>query len=207
MIPRIFEGGAVIIVAGGPSLRGFDWRRLKDKNVIAINRAYEVVPSALVLWWSDAKFWFHHREGLLAHRAPWKATCNLNYGSEPPPPEIHQYRFTGHKGLDPDEGCLRSGNNSAFAAIHLAVHLGALDIVLLGADMKHGPHGETHFHTGHGVQHQEDTLTELMLPWFDSLAAPLAARGITVTNASVDSALTTWPRCTIDQGLGQYERD
>lgn len=205
MIPRIFDGQPVVIVAGGPSLRQFDFSRLAGKNVIAINRACEFIPDATVLWWTDAKFWHHNSVKIMAHRARWKATCLHNYGGIDLPAEIKQYRFTGHKGFDPDPGCLRSGNNSTYAAIHLAAHLGANRIILLGLDMKHGPGGETHFHGGHGVLHLAETMTQLMLPWFDHLKAPLAARGIEVLNACADSALLTWPRCSIDQGLDFYD--
>lgn len=206
MIPRIFEGEPVIIVAGGPSLIGFDFARLAGRNVIAVNRAYEFAPGATVLWWSDARFWFNHRDRLLAHAARWKATTTVNYGSEVLPEHIHQYRVTGHKGFDPDPGALRSGNNSTFAAMHLSAHLGARKIVTLGLDMKHGPKGESHFHGGHGFEHLPETLSDLMLPWFESLAAPLAERQIEVLNACHDSALTVWRRCSIDEGLAEYER-
>lgn len=205
-IPRIFEGQPVIIVAGGPSLTGFDFDRVAGKNVIAINRACEFVPTAQVLWWTDAKFWVRNSMKILAHQAPHKATCTTNYGGIDLPREIKQYRFTGHKGFDTDPGCLRSGNNSTYAAMCLAAHLGASMQILLGVDMKHGPGGESHFHGGHGVMHLADTLTQLMLPWFDSLKAPLAERQIEVFNACADSALLTWRRGTIDQGLGEYDR-
>lgn len=205
MIPRIFEGEPVIIVAGGPSLKDFDFDRLAGKNVIAVNRALEFVPTAQVLWWTDAKFWFHNSVKILAHPAPWKATCTINYGGIELPETIHRYRFTGHKGFDPDPGCLRSGNNSTYAAMHLAAHLGPSAIILLGLDMKHGPLGETHFHGGHGVLHLAETLTQLMLPWFQTMAPHLAERQIRVLNASPDSALTLWKRCSIEQGLAEYE--
>ncbi len=205
-IPRIFEGQPVIICAGGPSLIGFDFSRLAGKNVIAINRSCEFVPGAQVLWWTDAKFWRGNSAKIMAHAAPWKATCNLNYCDEVLPEQISQYRITGHKGFDEDPACLRSGNNSSYAAMHLAAHLGASMDVLLGVDMRHGAKGETHFHGGHGLQHQEETLTNLMLPWFDALVKPLADRGIAVINASPDSALKTWRRCSIEDGLGEYEK-
>ena len=201
-IPRIFEGQAVAIVAGGPSLRGFDWTRLVGARCIAINRAYEVVPCAEVLWWSDARFWRHHREGIEAHPAAWKATCHLNYAPADNLPEwVTQYRMTETAGFDPDVRCLRSGNNSAYASMHLAAHLGARRLVLLGVDMRHGPAGETHFHDGHGLPHLQDTLTNYMVPYFGTLAAPLAERGIEVINGSEQSALTVWPRCSIEEGL------
>lgn len=206
-IPRIFEGQPVFIVGGGPSLRGFDWERLRDKNVIAINRAYEVVPQAAVLWWSDARFWRHHRDGITGHRAPYKATCTTGYFPEDEVPSwVFQYGMTGVSGFDTDPTHLRHGNNSAYAAQHLAAHLGAKLEILLGVDMRHGPKGESHFHEGHGFQHLEETLTNYMAPYFKSLQEPLAERGVAVLNASVDSALTVWPRCTIDAGLEAYDR-
>ncbi len=85
--------------------------------------------------------------------------------------------------------------------VRLAAHLGAAKIILLGVDMRHGPAGETHYHGGHGVLHQEITLSQYMLPQFNSIIKPLAQRGIEVLNASPDSALTIWPRCSIDEGL------
>lgn len=203
MIPPIFAGQPVIIVAGGPSLLGFDFSRLL-KNVIAINRAHEFLPAAQVLWWSDAIFWHWNKDKLLAHPAPWKATCQIEYRDDDLPEGIHQYRFTGLEGFDARAGCLRHGNNSAYAAMHLAVHLGARFLILLGLDMCHAG-SRTHFHGGHGIPHKEETLTRLMIPYFQSLASPLAERGIRVLNASPDSALRVWPRCTIEQGLAAYD--
>lgn len=206
MIPRIFEGQPCFIVAGGPSLVCFDWRKLAGKNAIAINRAHEVMPNAQVLWWSDAAFWRRNQDALLAHPAPWKATCQIEYREGEVPASIHEYRFTGLQGFDADPGRLRHGNNSAYAAMHLAVHLGASSLVLLGVDMQHGAAGRTHFHAGHGIPHLQATLTGMMLPHFASLAPALAERGIPVLNASEQSALRVWPRCTIEQGLAAYDR-
>lgn len=207
-IPRIFEGQTVIVCASGPSLTGFDYSRLAGRNVIAINREHEVIPSAQVLWWSDARYWRgeiegrRNRDSLLAHPAPYKATCQMDYRPDDElPPEIIEYRFTGALGFDPDPRCLKHGNNGSHAAIHLAAHLGATRVVVLGLDMKYGPDGRSHRHSGHGLIHTERTLSELMLPHFAPLAAELSKRGIEVINGSEDSALNIWPRCSIDAAL------
>lgn len=211
MIPRIFEGQPCIIVAGGPSLIGFDFSRLKGRNVIAINRAHEFIPDATVLWWTDWLFWCRHKEALLAHAAPWKATSTFDYPEDQLPP-VHRYVFTGLKGFDPRPGFLRHGNNSTYAAMHLAAHLGSSLEILLGVDMQHGPKtkeqrkGASHFHSGHGWTHDEKSLKELMLPYFETLAPGLAERGVAVLNASEHSALRVWPRCSIEQGLAAYDR-
>lgn len=206
MIPRIFDGKTVAIVAGGPSLIGFDFSRLAGVNVIAINRAHENLRRADVLWWSDPPFFRRHREALLAHRAPWKATAQVGYEPGELPESVHVYRFKGMKGFDPRHDHLRHGNNSAYAAMHLAAHLGASRQVLFGVDMRYGSGGESHYHGGHfdagrRVYHEEGDLRDKMLPYFGSLAGPLAERGIGVLNASPESALTVWPRCSLDAGV------
>lgn len=201
MIPRIFEGQTVAICGGGPSLTNFQFDRLTGCNVIAINRALEFLPAAQVLWWSDAPWFRNNREKILAHAAPWKATGHLGYEDGEIAPPLHQYRFTGRTGFEESPRGLRHGNNSAFSAMNLAAHLGARRIVLFGVDMRHGPAGETHFHGGHGVVCLESTLKTGMLPQFETLRDPLATRGIDVLNASPESALRVWSRCTISDGV------
>lgn len=215
MIPRIFEGETVAIVAGGPSLRGFDFGKLAGANVIAINRALDYLPDATVLWWTDATFFrmpaqtdqdgrYHPpvRDAILAHRAPYKATASLSYRPDELPAGIDTYELTGVFGLDDRPGMLRHGNNGAFAAMGLAAaQLGAARLVLFGVDMKFGPAGESHFHGGYPRPNRERTLHDLMLPHFGTLVEPLRERGVEVVNASPESALTLWPRCGIEDGL------
>lgn len=197
-----FDGAEVFVVAGGPSLRGFDWRRLDGRRVIAINRAYEVLPGAEALWWSDARFFRNHRAGLMAHGAALKATFAYLYEDDELPKGVLRYKLSGQQGFDPDQNALRSGNNSTYAAIHLAAHLGARRIVILGLDMKHGPSGETHWHDGHkGLLNPAHVMESAMLPLFSGLVGPLEQRGIEVVNANPGSALEVWPRIAVDQAL------
>lgn len=206
MIPRIFEGEPVIIVAGGPSLKGFDFSRLAGKNVIAINRAYQDCPDATMLWWSDCRFWWWHRKGILGHKARHMGTCDVGYANGPKlAPTIQAYRLTGNYGFDDNPKCVRSGNNSSYAAMHTSIHLGASMQILMGVDMRYIDK-ESHYHGGYEVRHEEAILTDYMLPHFQGLVEPLAERGISVLNASIDSALTLWPRCSIDEGLEAYEK-
>ena len=93
MILPDFSAGRTVIVAGGPSLAGFDWRRLDGERVIAINRACEVLPHADVLWWSDAGFARRHGRALADHPAPVKATGRR--GREPVHGMISDIRHDG----------------------------------------------------------------------------------------------------------------
>lgn len=203
----IFLDRPVVVVAGGPSLKGFGWWRLSGLNVIAINRAYENVPGATMLWWSDAGFWLRHQGGLMSHRAPYKATLGWGYtDGHKLHPDVNVHQVTGRDGYDPRQGCVRTGNNSTYAAIHVAAQQGASAIIVLGLDMKYRD-GESHYHGGHGIVHEEATLTKDMIPRFSTLAGPLTQRGTKVINACADSALDVWPRCTIDEGLAFYEQE
>lgn len=206
MIPPVFLGQTVAIIGGGTSLDGFDFRQLDRHPTIALNRALEFLPRAHVLWWSDPGFFRRNRAAIEAHAAFHKATGNLGYQKNELPDWVHEYTFTGHSGFDPDPRCLRHGNNSAFAAMHLAAHLGASEIVLFGVDMRHGQDGKTHFHGGHGLVHLEDTMKTSMLPLFASLVKPLAKKKIRVVNASPNSALQCWPRCSISDGVALVQK-
>lgn len=193
MIPPIWaDAPAVFVVGGGPSLRGFDFDALPGDRTIAINRSLEALPAARVLWWSDWRFFRNNEAAILAHGAEHKATARRDKDPWGYPPGVTTYRFTGRDGFDPDAACLRHGNNGGYAALHLAVHLGARRIVLLGIDLAHGADGATHWHDGHGYLHRERTLTDKMQPYFGSLVQPLMERGVVVLNASPTGRLP-WP--------------
>lgn len=204
MIPRIFEGSDAIIVAGGPSLRGFDFGALRGRNVIAINRAHEYIPGATVLWWTDARYWRRSSESIMAHSAPWKATGNYEYKVRELPKTVEQYLFTGADGFDEDADCLRHGWNGAYAATHLAAHLGAKRIILLGVDLRHdGTQNGRNFHTGYEIGPIPADTMDRWKASFATLAPIMAEKKIEVINGSPESALTVWPRTTAWDALSR----
>lgn len=205
MTPRLFEGATVGIVAGGPSLTGFDFRQMDDRRHLVINRAHEFLPRAEAIWWTDAKYWRRASASLIAHGAALKATGNLEYKFRELHPCVTQYLFTGPEGFDEFPEHLRHGWNSTHAATHLLVHLGARRIVLFGADFRHGATAQ-HFHSGYG---EGTVLQEAVDRWkgaFSKLAPILAAKGIEVINASPDSALTVFRKTSIADGLSLLDR-
>jgi hypothetical protein len=198
---RIFAGKTVGIVAGGPSLKGVDWSQFRGFPHVAVNRALEVCPWAHILWWTDGKFYLDNKDAIQRHAARYKATvpCQVyrpKYGQG-----LTFYQFTGMRGLETKPGFLRHGNNSGYTAINMVAQLGAARIVLFGYDMRFGAQGESHWHSGYQTPNRVRTLTDKMLPYFQSLVGPLRDLGIEVVNASPDSLLTYWPRCSVEQGL------
>lgn len=98
-------------------------------------------------------------------------------------------------------GAIGSGGNSGFQALNLAVQFGCRSVVLAGYDM-HDRAG-IHWHGKHDGNLRNPTRTSLAR-WrgvFDSQAEALRRMGVTVLNASPDSALTAFPKMTFKAAL------
>jgi len=135
------------IVGGGPSLSGFNWNHLDDQYVIAINRAYEVLPKADVLYFTDQDYWEVHKDKMKQHGGKLiRGTTRLGATHDD---TVQEYKLTGQRVLDLEPGCLKHGNNSTYAAINLALfHLNFSTVYLLGVDMKWNQN-KSHWHSGH----------------------------------------------------------
>jgi len=182
------------IVGGGASLRGFDWSRLQGRRVIAVNRAFEMLPGAEAVYFSDLRFWNWNKDALLSHPGR-KASCMRKLRH----PEIDSYETTGISGLEINPGKIRHGNSSGYAAINVAVHRGAKEIVLLGFDMRFID-GHCHWHDGYPVANVEKTFKK-MIGYFDTLINPLKEVGVSVLNANPDSAINAFPKISLEEAL------
>lgn len=198
-IPRAFDGEDIFIVAGGASLEGFDFERLRGRVVIAINRSHQSVPFAKILYFTDPKCWHWYEDTFRAHRAPWKLTSHPANKEPENYPGVLSLARTGARGLDLDPGSVRHGNNSGYAAINVAVHFRPRKIILLGYDMK--PTGDrVHHHPEHPVATKPRAFDH-MVRYFDGLVEPLSDLGIEVLNTSMDSRLTCFPKVPIERFL------
>lgn len=191
-VPRLWPGGTIACVGGGPSLTAADVAYVRGRvtATIAINDAYRLAPWADVLYACDAKWWYWHKG------APGFA--GLKYSIDPVAGarhrDVHVLKRTGDEGLELDAGGLRSGGNSGYQAIGLAVHLGAARVILLGYDMQGG-----HWFGAHPNGSKPPFV--LCLQRFETLIAPLAALGVEVVNCSRESALTCFPRRSLEEAL------
>jgi hypothetical protein len=180
------------IVGGGPSLRQFPWHWLRDKTVLAINRAYEVCPQAALCYFQDKKFFDWHGQRLLDSGIPLATGAREELGTT-----IHGQRFEGQRyvltqlrGLTMQPGQLAYGNCSGYAAINLACQLGARQIYLLGYDMER--HGDRyHWHDGYPIQNLPTQFASMN--YFHSLVEPLHNLDVAVTLVG-PSTLTCFPR-------------
>jgi hypothetical protein len=166
----------------------------KSKLVtIVVNDTHRLAPWADALYAADAKWWAYHAqqalkfEGLKITRdvVPWDCVLQL--------------QVSGKSGFDPDPSFIRTGNNSGYQALHVAIHAGARRILLCGFDM-HGQHwfGEH----PHGLADAiSDVQRKLFIPEFEKLAPLLPEMGVDVVNCTPDSALTCFPMMRLDDAL------
>jgi hypothetical protein len=196
-VENSFEGETVYIIGGGPSLKNFDFRQLTGSKTIAINKAILFQPWASVLYWTDVRFYSWYKNEIDNYKGLKFA---LNPGSQYTK-DIKILKKGKAYGLETDTQTLAHGNNSGYAAINLAYHLGAKRIILLGFDMASNG-GESHFHDGYPTRSAGDRMfQDKFLPGFKQLAAELTNAGVSVLNAAPYSKLTVFPKITLEQSL------
>ena len=212
-MPRQWAGETVVLLAGGPSLSPtqldivYDARCRGLCRVVAINRAYEVAHWSDMLYFCDARFFDWHSVGVLAYRnwggmIPGKGEIwTLDNPELAKKNGFRSIKNMGVEGFCSEPWGVMTGKNGGYQAMHLAAHAGASRLVLLGYDMRLGDGGATHWHNGYPKPVYAHTYSRIMLPHFDSLAAPLAERGVEVVNCSPGSALEVWPHGELDAEL------
>ncbi|TCU34146.1 hypothetical protein EV129_113131 [Rhizobium azibense] len=189
----------VVIVAGGPSVTVSDVRtigmaRAAGKcTVIAVNDAVFPCWFADHLHACDRRWWIEN-SGVPGFRG-FKTSLETV-----PFHDVKVLRNTGIDGYDPQLGCLRSGSNSGYQAVHLAAHLGAKKIILLGLD--YSDDGARMHWFGHhrpGMDKHSNVVEWRRL--LQDLTEILNGMGIQILNAGIKSTLTWLPRIDLGQEL------
>lgn len=193
-----WSGKTCVILASGPSLRAHDCVTVLNSgaHVIAVNTTFRLAPQADVLYAGD--FLWHkvnHSEYVKTFKGQvWTgdSTAAERYG-------INRIKCVNRPGLGLTN--LHANGNSGFQSLNLAFLFGCRRILLLGFDMKPGSRGEKHWHPDHpGPLMQAQCFDE----WVHKsalLAKDLEREGCEVVNCSRDTALTCFPRSTIEKEL------
>lgn len=200
MIERLWSGATAVCIGSGPSLTPADVDYVRGKaRVIVVNTTYQLAPWADVLYAADAPWWDHYAGapdfgGL---KVSIEQTIAGERGRRPQERwGVTVLKNTGVHGLEQDPSGLRTGRNSGYQAIGLAYHLGASRIVLLGYDMR-----GAHWHPAHPASVRKGMHHHLWRQAFATLAEPLRAAGVTVVNASRETALDAFPRMPLQDAL------
>lgn len=199
------------ILAGGPSLTAKQVNACHGRvRVIAVNTSYKLAPWADLLYACDEKWWGWHdgapgfagiKVGLkwnaVAER--WETTWeNANW------PGIHAVAGSGNDGIDLRPGYIRTGGNSGYQAINLAVQLGVRRIVLLGFDCKMGAKKEKHWHPDHPDGSGADNY-QTWIANYAALAPQLEKLGVEVINANPESGIEAFPKMTLEAAWKRWK--
>lgn len=191
------QGRTVFVLASGPSLTPADVAAVRATGapVIVSNTTFRLAP------WADALF-FQDRKWFVAHsvevRKVFKGlTCSGQPVSGPAAggqPVIN----LRHLGID-------TYRNSGAGAIALAIAAGASRVVCLGLDCQAGPDGQRHWHGAHPPGLGDAVSLPLWAERITPCAAFARQRGVPVLNASRATALTCFPRVTLESVLAKPE--
>lgn len=194
-VPRRYPGSTIVCIGGGPSLTAADVDGCRGKAVvIAVNDAYRLAPWAEALYACDAKWWMAHNGVPGFAGAKWSLDTPNWATLRNRLTDVQLLENTGAQGLEPSPTGLRTGKNSGYQAINLAVHYGAQRILLLGYDMQPARSGQSHWFGEHPHPIRTVSPYPYFLGMFDSLRDPLRELQIEVINCSRETALTCFPR-------------
>jgi hypothetical protein len=193
-IEQTLKDKTVFLIAGGPSLKDFDFSSLKGKNVIAINKAFMYLPEYQYLYWTDSRFYTWYKNDIDKQECKKYTPCiNPNDVSG----NITVLKNSGGRIIDlttPDS--ITAGNNSGFGAISLAIKLGASKIYLLGYDMGYTGN-KTHFHDGYPSNTAKQSVYNSMLKYFED-NADIIKSVVKIYNTSATSNLKCFDYCDIN---------
>ena len=184
-----------VVLATGRSLSSTQLQRVHQARlagkaaVIAVNDAFRLAPWADMLYATDAQWWRVNEQEALAFEGR-KLSCDKLV----PYKQVRILRQTGTEGFDPLPGNVRTGGNSGYVAVHLAVACGAKRVILLGFDM----HGD-HFFGRHRAP-LRTTDADTFKRWIPRFAA-LNGHGAEILNCTPGSALTCFPQVDLETAL------
>jgi hypothetical protein len=226
-VPRMWEGGDVWIIGGGPSLsKQFDipdpviksviegasplsvfspyMTAIHNKHVIGVNVSYMLGTWIDMIFFGDTGFFLAHKQGLADFPG-------LRVSSTPHTSGIDWIKYlqkdSAHtRGISPNPKMISWNGNSGAAAISVAVHTGAKRIILLGFDMRLNGNRDQHWHNIYGKAHLDETKMRKLpfdrhLRGFPIIAEDAKRMGVEIINACPDSAITCFPRVSVKELL------
>lgn len=146
-----FAGKTVHIVASGPSLADFDYKKLRNKTVIAVNHAYKKVPWFDCKVATDANFFQREDRDAMNHGP---TLCPAHACDDA---RLIHFRMSGMVLTEP--GPVYAYGGGGIAALSIALQGKAENIILWGYDYSyignahHATQGEFKHSMGPGKEH------------------------------------------------------
>lgn len=202
---------SVLTGESSPSVYSPYMSAIHNRHVIGINIAYMIGEWIDIILFGDNRFFLAHRAGLAAFPG-------IVIGCHPKAARYdwvkHMARDRNHpRGISPDANKVSWNYNTGAAAISIAANSGVSRIVLLGFDMKRDEKDKGHWHDLYKTlpptrRARKDRGRDRRgapylrhLRGFPDIAKDAKRRGITIINASPDSAIEQFKKITVKQLL------
>lgn len=195
-----WAGQAAVIVASGPSAEGAGVELAQGRaKCVVVNSSWQLAPWADVLVATDDAWWEVHHKAVADFRG-------LRLCGEPETARKYGLGLLPIARHSTDALCLGQGSdvasaNSGFTAINLAARFGASRLLLVGFDVR--VDRGLHWHGVHDrrLNNPDEGRTMRWRRILDDAALPLADAGFEVINCSPISALTAYPKMTLEAAL------
>jgi hypothetical protein len=206
-VKRDWHEKPAVVVAPGPSLSTEvtrDISRLIGWKIMLVQDAYRMVPWGDALYGCDERWWDKHQHCEDFKGVKWsshdtrtssndKLACAERHG-------LQLVQGRTEYGFSTDPNVIHYGENSGFQAINLTILLGSPYIVLVGFDMRIVG-GKSHFFGDHPPELFQRAEYQSFTKNFKMAPAP---EGVTIINATPDSALTCYPMMDFDNAIENY---
>jgi hypothetical protein len=194
-VPKLWPGGTVLCIGGGPSLTRDDAKYAMDRcsGTIGINDAYRLQLPIDIIYAADHKWWNNHYQPVMkAYPDTIKITVMEMAAREYP--ELKFLKCAQYPGWSDQPNMLHGGGHSGYQAINLAMLAGASRILLLGYDFQ-----GTHWFGKHPDNSRQD------FPIWQEAARGtynLAKnQGVEIINVSRETSLEEYPRRVLEEVL------
>lgn len=202
--PKLWPNETVVIIGGGPSLKSFDLSGISRFKTIVVNNAFQLLPSADVLFYADTRWWRWNSADIKQTFKGSRIVTASSAGSNFLDPAVVRMGRDNHfkegKGapLSLTPGHV-AGMDGGYMAIDLAVQFGVSRIILLGFDMQFNG-SESHWHGEHQVRSQLSDYVDRFAPSYPRLVTELHRRGIEIIRCT-PSALECVPELPWETAL------
>lgn len=187
---KAWAGETVVIVGGGPSLKGFDLSVTRHCHVLAVNNAFELVPWAEYLYFYDARWFRWNVRKLKGFKGQLITASETAF--QFPCLRVHRSWQDAPFGKDQYQ---THGLDSGHMATVIAYKLGAKRIILAGFDMGFKD-GESHWHPDHEIPSSEANYVARFRPQYALLNKALAEKGVELLRCT-PSALDYLPEVSL----------
>lgn len=178
------RAGVAVVVASGPSLTALDCDRAATGAdwMLAVNHSWQLARWAHALYAGDYAWWAAHHDRVPAHLERW--TCS----------DAAAERFRLHRHRCGPAAAYNSGQR----AIELCIAKGFARILLLGFDCSVA--SGKHWHADHAGGPAKNPDAARCEQWQAQFAG-IAAEGAQILNCSRETAMTAFPRLTLECAL------